>query len=112
MSEQTEVIFPKGMMIKKRKPDSQPPPDWVKAEFSFKCSEFAEFMNEHASNDWINITLKESQKGNLYLALDTWKPTEGDIGKQGIAKAKQAAEPDPFEDSDIPFSNYEYRTLV
>ena len=28
-------------------------------------------------------------------------------------EAKKAAEPDPFEDSsDIPFSNYEYRTLV
>ena len=42
---------------------------------------------------------------------DTYTQEQGD---NGIAKAKEAAAPDSWGDDgpDIPFSNYEYRTLV
>ena len=103
MNEQTETIFPQGMMIKKRKPESAPRPDFILEEFSFKCDEFAAFMQQHQSNGWINVTMKRSKAGNVYLALDTWKPTMGDAAQTGLAQAKAAAEPDPFEDSTIPF---------
>jgi len=33
-------------------------------------------LSEHLSEKgWVNLTLKNSQKGTQYLEIDTWKPT-------------------------------------
>ena len=104
-----EKIFAEGLIVKR----NEEAPDFVICNLSVKVGEFTAFLLEHQSNGWANLQVKKSKGGKYYAELDTWKPTQGDSAKAGMVQAKQAAEPDPFEDSDsIPFSNHEYRTLV
>ena len=52
--------FVNGMIIKKPNDNA---PDWVKA---------------NPDDEWINIDIKESQKGTWYAERDTWKPEKKD----------------------------------
>lgn len=49
-------------------------PKWVLGKISFKVDEFIQYLQEKADNGWVNLILKESQKGVKYFELDTWKP--------------------------------------
>ena len=59
---------------------------------------------------WVSAWSNTAKSGAKYVSMSFQSKDEAH--SKGMDKAKQAAEPDPFEDSDIPFSNYEYRTLV
>lgn len=112
-----EKTFANGLVVKR----NDNAPDWVLCNLSVKVSEFVEFLNTHQSNGWVNIKCNVGKSGKPYAELDTWKPTQGDAAKAGVEDARQAAQPKAqsnanpaptdFED-DIPFSNYEYRTLA
>jgi hypothetical protein len=65
-----EKIFIDGMTFKRPK---QGAPEFVKGKISVNVQDFTEFMNEHSQDGWLNIDLLKSAKGNLYLALNTWK---------------------------------------
>ena len=65
-----EVKFVKGMIFKK---PGENAPDFIKGNISVKVDEFTEFMNENVSNGWINIDLKKSREGKLYLQLNDYK---------------------------------------
>ena len=67
-----DKIFPKGI---RWSDPSEKTPEWVKGKISIKVSQFVQYLNENASNDWVNINVKKSKKGGIYLELDTWKPT-------------------------------------
>lgn len=74
MNEYPQIIFPKGMMLKKR---SEKTPEWIKLSISFKADEFIKFLEEHQNlGGWLTIDLKEKkgEKGNYYFALNTFKP--------------------------------------
>ena len=58
---------------------------------------------------WVSAWTNTSAKGVRYQSLKFTAKQEAHA--QGMAQAKQAAEP-AFEDTDIPFSNYEYRTFA
>lgn len=57
-------------------------PDFVKGGISIKVDEFITFLRAHESKGWVNLDLKKSKGGNLYLELNTYKkdnaPSEED----------------------------------
>ena len=62
--------------------------------FSFKRrDEEVAFLNSNAKNGWVNIDIKQSQKGTYYCELDTWVPKE---------KSSQGYNPKSTTD-DLPF---------
>jgi len=103
-----DKVFIDGMIFKAPHPKA---PDFVKGTLSVKVSEFYVFCQQHQKEGWLNIDLKVSQAGKYYAELNTFKPTQGEAGKQGMAQAKAAAEPSrkaaevvaDFPDDDIPF---------
>ena len=68
-----EKIFADGIMFKR--PNAKAP-SFVKGSLSLKVVELTAFMNKHSKNGWVNLSLKESSAGKLYLELDTWEPTQ------------------------------------
>jgi len=88
----TEKKFVDGMMFKRPKEGT---PSFVKGNISIKFTEFMNFMvqNKAIGEEWMNLTLKESKGGKLYLELDTWKPTP-----KGTEEEKKV-----IDASEIPF---------
>ena len=123
----SDVQFINGLIIKPPvKKDGSPLPDFIKAKGSIKRSELIETL-QGMEGEWVNFDVKESKAGNWYVAVDTWEPTKDQEYKEGMAQAKtevvgttlgrlredmKPKEAQPFNDDDIPFSNYEYRTVV
>lgn len=104
MSDKKDKVFADGFIAKR----NDQAPEYVLVNLSVKVSEAMEFLNRNQSNGWVNLQVKRSQGGKLYVELDTWKPTQGDHAKQGMAQARAAAAPQPqqydeFEDKDLPF---------
>ena len=93
----TEKIFADGLIVKR----NENAPEFVICNLSVKVGEFINFIQQHQSNGWVNLQVKQSKGGKYYCEVDTWQPTQGDAAKTGIQEAKQAAEPE-FDDS-IPF---------
>jgi hypothetical protein len=102
-----DKTFVEGMIVKR----SEKAPEYVLCNLSIKVAELVPFLQQHESNGWVNIQCMVSKAGKHYAELDTWKPTQGDSARQGIAQAKAAVSPDAgFADlEDIPFSNYELK---
>ena len=88
MSEQKrEVIFADGMIFKKPNENA---PEFVKGEIAIKVSEFIEFLNKHVKADgWVNLNLKKSAAGKLYVDLNNWTPPK--------------KEEEGLKDEDVPF---------
>lgn len=55
-------------------------PDFVLMEQSFKPHEFFKWCQDNMveGDQWVNITIKKSQKGTIYGELNTWKPKQVD----------------------------------
>lgn len=69
-----EKIFADGFKFEKPRDGA---PEFVKGRLSIKVPEAIAFLEMHQSNaGWVNIDLKKSAGGKLYLELDTWKPTK------------------------------------
>ena len=70
-------------------------PDYIKGRIWIKVAEFKEWLDRHNTNSGgVNITIKESAKGNLYAELDTWKPTKPKLDEP---------EPQPDYSTEVPF---------
>jgi len=66
-----EKIFADGMWFQGPGPKA---PQFVKGKISVKVDAFIAFLQAHASKSgWVNLDLKESRKGVLYLELNTWQ---------------------------------------
>lgn len=103
-----DITFVDGLIVKR----GENAPDYVLCNLSVKVNELVPWLEQHQSNGWVNVVCKVSKAGKHYAQLDTWKPTQGDSAKQGMATARAAAAPQPdgFADlEDIPFSNYELK---
>lgn len=49
-------------------------PDFIKGSISIKADEAIEFIKKHQNEKgWLNIDLKKSQSGTLYLELNTFQ---------------------------------------
>lgn len=97
MEEKKEKIFAKGIYFERPREGS---PEFVKGRINIKVPDLIPFINEHQNNaGYVNLDLKKSKEGKLYLELNTWKPTP---------KVEEKREPtiDPVtgvDTNDIPF---------
>lgn len=88
--------FPKGIIIKS---PHEKAPEFVVGNLSIKRMEALEWIDSK-EGDWINIDIKKSQEGKLYLEVNNWKPvaekkTPGDIMREAMG--------DPVMPQNIPF---------
>jgi hypothetical protein len=89
-----EAKFAQGMIVKYPHDNA---PDYVKARINIKVTEFVQWLQESAQGqEWINLDLKESQKGGLYAQLDTWKPGNRDATPAPAKTTSNDGEDAPF----------------
>ena len=85
-------IFANGLIFKRPRENA---PNFVKGTLSIRVSEFVEFLNKNAKNDWVNLDLKESKGLKLYFELNTWE--------KGLDKIEQEELEKIDSKKDIPF---------
>jgi hypothetical protein len=86
-----DKIFASGFFFKK---PSDKAPSFIIGNASFKVDEFSDFLQTHMdAKGYVNIVIKESQKGTVYGELDKWEPK-----KQDDEKVADDINPD-----DVPF---------
>lgn len=98
MENEKSPVFINGMFFKSPDERTKEKAPWVKGHISIKMADFIPFIKEHKEEDWLNIDLKKSKGGKLYLELNTWKPKQEDID---AVKAELKGE--AVEAEDIPF---------
>ena len=71
-----DIEFADGLKVSKPHENA---PDFVEARISIKRENLIKWLQEKEGT-YINLDVKESKSGNLYAAVDNWKPTpkEGD----------------------------------
>ena len=87
MAEEKE--FPQGIRFKRPHDNA---PDFIKGQISIKVDELVAWLSD--KEGWVNLDLKLSKKGNLYLEENTWKKED----KGGVDFTKK----DDIDISDIP----------
>lgn len=69
-----DKIFADGFNYVEKQIPSAP---WIKAQIGIKKDKFQAFMDAHTDDrGWVNLTVKESKGGKLYVELDTYKKLE------------------------------------
>jgi len=81
-----EKIFADGFIAKRH----ERAPDFVACNLSIKVGEAVAFMQQHQREGWINLQVKQAKSGKYYVELDTFRPTQGEHGKAGMAQARNA----------------------
>lgn len=87
-----EKIFADGLRLESAGPKA---PEWVKGKISILVPKFIEFLQKHQSEKgWVNLDIKKSKSGVLYVELNTWKPGQTqqqdvDFGGSSPEKAKE-----------------------
>lgn len=72
----SEKIFAKGIFFRKPNNDT---PEFIKGHLSFKVGEAIEFLKQYETvAGYVNVDLKKSKEGKLYLELNQWKKKEPD----------------------------------
>ena len=66
-----DPVFADGFIFKRPREGA---PEFVKGALSIKVDEAIAFLQKHNSGGWVNLDLKNSQGGKLYLQLNDWKP--------------------------------------
>lgn len=67
-----ETVFVDGLIFKGR---AEKDPEFVKGHLSIKADTLIAFIHKHRKTDgWLNIDMKKSRGGKLYLELNTWTP--------------------------------------
>ncbi len=79
--------FPAGLFVKAPHENA---PDFVKMGISIKRADLGNWLRGKA-DEWINLQVKESRDGKLYVEVDQWNPKQ------------EAAPADDFPDDDLPF---------
>ncbi len=77
---------------------SEKAPDYVLGKISVNVAKFVHWVTtqETSEKGYVNMNVKRSKGGNIYVELDTWKPTKGRKSEEQKTLA------DEFND-DIPF---------
>ena len=66
-----DIIFIDGLKFEKPKEGA---PEFIKGKLSIHAERLTKFIAEHKNeNGYLNIDLKKSKEGNLYLTLNTYK---------------------------------------
>lgn len=83
-----EKVFADGMFFKRPREGA---PDFVKGAVSIKVAEFIPFIEKHAKEGWVNLDLKESKGGKLYLELNTWEKSGATPEPSNLSQADKDA---------------------
>lgn len=101
-----EVEFVNGLIAKAPNENA---PEYVKAKLSIRRQELIDWLSGR-DGDWINAEVKESKGGKWYIAVDSWKPDNGNGTPRSNAPATTQRAPratdaagDGFQSDDIPF---------
>lgn len=87
-----DIIFVDGLKFEK---PNERAPEFIKGKLSIHAERLTKFIAEHVNeNGYLNIDLCKSQKGELYLRLNTYR-------KPGVAEKPVGNEKVP--PSEIPF---------
>lgn len=86
-----EKEFVDGLFAKAPHPNA---PDFVKMKLSIKRADLGNWLRGK-SDEWINLDVKESKGGKLYVSVDNFKPEQQ-------SQSAPAPVNDDFSD-DIPF---------
>lgn len=71
-----QTIFADGIRFAKPREGA---PEFIKGNISIKADDFITFLQTHKNEKgWVNIDLKKSKGGNLYLELNTFQPKVAD----------------------------------
>ncbi len=74
MEQKTEKIWADGMRFEK---PAEGAPSFIKGKISIKVADFIAFLQKHENGGgWVNIDLKKSNAGKLYLELNQYKRKE------------------------------------
>lgn len=74
-----EKIFADGIFFQKR----DGAPSFIVGSLSLKVAELIPFLQKHELNSgYVNIDIKQSQKGGYYCELNTWKPTKEPVKEE------------------------------
>lgn len=91
MADQNGKKFIEGMRFSE--PRSRAPV-WIKGHISVSVAKFLDFAQANMDErGWLNIDMKESKGGKIYLELDTWKPGARKY-HETIEKAEEERPPD------------------
>ena len=66
-----EKEFVDGLIVKT---PNEKAPQWVKANIAIKREELIGWLQKK-QGEWINLQMKESKSGGLYVEVDNWKPS-------------------------------------
>ncbi len=98
----SDVEFVDGLIVKKPHPNA---PDFVKGSLSIKREDLIKWLQQKQS-EWINIDLKESQKGSWYAQVNDWQP-KSNGNRQDDSNIPLPEEPsdidDDFDIGKVPF---------
>lgn len=87
------IIFIDGLKFDK---PNEGAPEFIKGKLSIHAERLTKFIAEHKNeNGYINIDLKKSKEGKLYLALNNYK-------KDGVVTEKPKGN-EQIAPDDIPF---------
>ena len=88
MSDYEDSTLPEGFFLK---PPHDNAPDWVKGQIGIKVDTAIKYLHKHANEKgYVNLDLKRSKTGKLYLDLNAFKP------KLPEKRVEPSTEPDPF----------------
>lgn len=79
--EKTKKVFAEGIYFDRPREGA---PEFVKGRISIKIETAVPFLQKNASNGYVNLDLKTSKEGKLYLEVNTWK-------KDGTLSAEEKA---------------------
>jgi len=96
MSDNQESTLPEGFFLKLPHDNA---PGWVKGQIGIKVDTAIEYLNR-VKNDkgYVNLDLKESKAGKLYLDLNCFIPKPREV-RTAVPVAPEPADPedqDPF----------------
>ena len=91
-----DIEFPSGLYFDRR--DNAP--DFVIGQISIVKHKFLEWLAQAdaSGKGYVNLDVKRSRDGKLYVSVNKWKPTQ-----QAGPPAGEAVMPADDFDSDIPF---------
>lgn len=98
-----EKQFIEGIYLARKNNEKTP---WIKATLAVDVHQFTQFANAHKNRAGvINIDLKESKAGKLYLELNTWQPktAEAPADETVVIDEQIAPQDDTIQPEDLEF---------
>lgn len=93
-----DKIFVNGLISKEVEATA---PDFILGKLSVKVQDLMMWLEvegrKHATDDWLNLTIKKSKLGKRYIEVDTWKPTaKTEVKEETIINIQDEGDEIPF----------------